>query len=241
MTLSDRQTEILIKIVKDYIDTADPVSSDFLKNKYELDLSSATIRMEMQKLADMGYISQPHTSAGRIPTDKGYRFFVDFLTQKQLEKIISRKVIDEIRRINKEIEDYLIFLQEFNKLLASVSSGLAISYLEKNKVFLKEGWENVFQGPEFSDSSMIKDFCRTVSYFEKNIENFDLGELPFQIFIGEELPLLKSSNFSIIISRYRFHNDQDGLLAIVGPKRMDYDKNILLVNSIIKMLEENNL
>ncbi len=77
--ITDRQADILNEIIKEYIKLASPVSSHSLEKKKGLNISSATIRNEMQKLTDEGYLCQPHTSAGRLPTDKGYRFFVDQL------------------------------------------------------------------------------------------------------------------------------------------------------------------
>jgi len=82
MELSARQKNILDIVVRDYIELARPVSSQYLENRYDFGICPATIRNEMQKLTDLGYLSQPHTSAGRVPTDKGYRLFVDSLMEK---------------------------------------------------------------------------------------------------------------------------------------------------------------
>jgi len=77
--LTDRRRHILRLIVEDYIDGALPVSSDAIARKMAVPVSSATVRNEMAALEDEGYIVQPHTSAGRVPSDKGYRYFVEFL------------------------------------------------------------------------------------------------------------------------------------------------------------------
>jgi len=79
METTQRQTEILNRLIQEYIDSARPVSSQLLEKKYDFSICPAMIRIEMQKLTDQGFICQPHTSAGRVPTDKGYRFFVDNL------------------------------------------------------------------------------------------------------------------------------------------------------------------
>ena len=81
--LNDRKKAILRSIVDDYIHTAQPVGSRAVSKKHELGLSSATIRNEMADLEELGYLAQPHTSAGRVPSDKGYRFYVDNLVQVQ--------------------------------------------------------------------------------------------------------------------------------------------------------------
>ena len=81
MDLSERKLKILQAIVGDYIRSAEPVGSRTLSKKYDMGISAATIRNEMSDLEEMGYIQQPHTSAGRIPSDKGYRFYVDQIMQ----------------------------------------------------------------------------------------------------------------------------------------------------------------
>ena len=87
MNLSSRQQKILIAIIEEYVKTADPVGSEELARLYNLSISSATIRNIMAELEREGYLYQPHTSAGRVPTDKGYRFFVNQITQKRLQKM----------------------------------------------------------------------------------------------------------------------------------------------------------
>src|SRR3989344_4263875 len=83
MLITDRQKDILDKIIQEYIDSAEPVPSQSLEKKYDLGLSPATIRGEMHKLTEQGFLYQPHTSAGRVPTDKGYRLFVNGLVDKE--------------------------------------------------------------------------------------------------------------------------------------------------------------
>lgn len=239
MELTDRQGQILNRVVKSYINLAEPVSSEYLKRKYRLSLSSATIRAEMQKLDDMGYLYQPHTSAGRAPTDKGYRYFVDSL--KKVEDIVDEKIGLEVARMRREVEDYLIFLKDFNSLLSSLSSGLMVSCFSGTDIFIKEGWNKTFEDPEFSSAEKIKDFMEMVSLFEKNVDVFNSEDTLTQIYIGKEAPISKSDDFSIIVSKCPFFDDRDGILAILGPKRMTYDKNLLLINSIIKTLKEKNI
>jgi len=94
MFLDERKKRILQSIIDDYISTAEPVGSRTVARKHELGLSSATIRNEMADLEEMGYLTQPHTSAGRIPSDKGYRFYVDQLMKQSeltMEEIYSIK------------------------------------------------------------------------------------------------------------------------------------------------------
>lgn len=94
--LSERKMQILKTLIDDYVQTAQPVGSRTISRKYELGLSSATIRNEMADLEEMGYITQPHTSAGRVPSDKGYRFYVDHLMQAYT---LAMEEIQQIRTV----------------------------------------------------------------------------------------------------------------------------------------------
>ncbi|MBP7174842.1 MAG: heat-inducible transcription repressor HrcA [Thermoclostridium sp.] len=98
--LNERKMQILKTLIDDYVQTAQPVGSRTISRKYELGLSSATIRNEMADLEEMGYITQPHTSAGRVPSDKGYRFYVDHLMQAHtlaMEEIAQIRTVMELR------------------------------------------------------------------------------------------------------------------------------------------------
>ena len=235
MTITERQKEILNRIVKEYIDLAQPVSSQSLEKKYDFGICPATIRIEMQKLTDTGFLYQPHTSAGRVPTDKGYRFFVDNLFEKGFPKEKDILKVEDL--IEREIGDRVRFLQSLTKNLASFSSNsLALGYLFDEDLFWKEGWEDVLGEPEFKETKVITDFADVIKHFEKEIEDIKINS-GIKVYIGKENPFSKVKDFSIIISKCHFPNDEKGVLAIAGPKRMAYDKNINLLNSLTKLLE----
>lgn len=112
MALEQRQKDILLKIVEEYIDSAQPISSKLLKEKYKFNLSPATLRLEMQELTKKGFLLQPHTSAGRVPTEKGYRFFVDEV-KKETEEFSFEDYLD------KDFENEINFIQFLAKNLPS--------------------------------------------------------------------------------------------------------------------------
>lgn len=237
MPTTERQERLLNTLTQEYIKSAKPVSSEFLEKKCKLGVCPATIRNEMQELTEMGYLFQPHTSAGRVPTDKGYRFFVDRLMEMHFENDLFFR---ELGEIEKETEDIFKFIETVTKNLASASSGLALAYLFGKDFFWKDGWGGVFQNPEFKEIDFVEDFIKTVENFERNIKDFvsqkeDLSGT--KIYIGKEKSILNSKDFSLIISESKFPQNEQGLLAILGPKRMAYDKNISLINSLIKELE----
>jgi transcriptional regulator of heat shock response len=231
MELTERQSQILNEIVNQYINSARPVSSQLLEKKHHFKICPATIRIEMQKLSDAGFIFQPHTSAGRVPTDKGYRFFVDNLMEEDFLKSFDLK-IDEL--ISRETGDTVKLLQTITRHLADFSSNLAMGYLFNEKILLKEGWEEVIQEPEFKETKFVSDFAEAVKNFEEEIEDMKLSSA-IEVFIGKENPFPKAKEFSMIISRCHFPDDE-GFLAIVGPKRMSYDKNINYLKSLISKL-----
>ena len=264
MGITKRQGEILNRIVQDYIDLATPVSSEFLEEKHHFGICPATIRIEMQKLTDADFLFQPHTSAGRVPTDKGYRFFVNNLLGKGIGK--EKDIFELEDLIEKEMGDTIKFLQSLErsegrrrmnvlrplersegwrrmnvlrlltKNLALFSSNLALGYLFDENIFWKEGWEEVLQEPEFKETNIIANFADVIKHFEEEIEGLKINS-GIKVFIGKENPFSKAKEFSIIISGCHLPNEKKGALAILGPKRMAYDKNINSLNSLTKLLE----
>ncbi len=235
MKTTERQTEILNTVVQEYIKSTQPVSSQLLERKYDFGISPASIRIEMQKLTDGGFLCQPHTSAGRIPTDKGYRFFVDRSIKENFLDL--NKDFETGDWLEKNIEDTFKFVQLLTKNLALSCSALALSYLFEKDFLWKEGWEEVLQEPEFQKPDYTLKFTKLLKKFEENIENLEMNS-EIKIYIGRENPFSKAKDFSTIISKCYFPKKQKGVLAIFGPKRMAYQKNINLVNSITKLLEE---
>ncbi|MBI2449984.1 MAG: hypothetical protein HYV47_00440 [Candidatus Nealsonbacteria bacterium] len=214
--ITERQGEILNRIVRDYIVLAEPISSKLLEKKHKLGISPATIRNEMQELADEGYLSQPHTSAGRVPTDKGYRFFVNELLKNSLN--IEKE-------LDKQIDDSFEFIKTATRFLAEESSELAFGYLADEKIVWKDGWQDIFEEPEFLEPGLAASFAKMIDDFEENIEELYLPEV--KIYIGKENPVSKVKDFSIITAGFN-----GGLFALLGPKRMSYDRNIKLIQEI---------
>ena len=232
MPITERQKDILGSLVKEYIDSARPVSSHFLETEYDFGVCPATIRNEMQKLTDIGFLSQPHTSAGRVPTDKGYRFFVDNLINRNIEEADFQFEIEE------EIEDTHRLLQNLTRQLAAASSNLALSYLADEKLCWKEGWEGVFQKPEFKEGNLVSSFTLLLKNFEEGIDKLNFSHPGIKIYIGRENPFPKARDFSIIVSTCHFPQKEKGVLAILGPKRMPYDKNIKSLSHLTSLFED---
>lgn len=233
--LSERQTEILNSIIREYIDLAEPVSSQLLEKKHYFGICPATIRIEMKKLTDDGFLFQPHISSGRVPTDKGYRFFVDDLLKKETPDFDSFLEIEE--SLKGDQEDIFKLASHLTKLLSQTSSNFAILHISERDFFLKEGWEEILKEPEFKEQALISDFTNFLKNLEEDIEALKINS-GINIRIGKENPFPKADDFSIISSRCRFPDEEKGIISLLGPKRMQYDRNINLINSVLKVFEK---
>jgi transcriptional regulator of heat shock response len=230
MNLTPRQEDILDSLVSEYIRFAQPIASQYLEERYDFGVSPATIRNELQTLSEEGYLEQPHTSAGRVPTDRGYRFFVDGGSKK--EKSQRPKQWEDV--FEKEVTDALEFAAYTARVLANESSGLAALYMESASLFFKEGWEDMLQEPEFEEQGSIKSFTRFLNDFEKNVASMSLGD-GIKVFIGRENPFSKVTDFSIMVAECDFPERGRGLVALLGPKRMAYSKNMHLLNEFSRI------
>jgi heat-inducible transcriptional repressor len=175
-----------------------------------------------------------------VPTNKGYRFFVDKLSEKH-KNILSKVPAGVLSEIKGGKDDEMKFMESLGKAVASFSSSLVFTYLDDKDILWKEGWKDVFQNPEFKEPNILEDFLGAVEGLENNIKSFMeefTGSENVQVYIGKENPALKSKEFSLIVSRARFPDRENGVLAILGPTRMEYGSNISLIQSLIKSLEE---
>lgn len=135
MTLDERKQKVLRAIINDYISTAEPVGSRTIAKKYDLGVSPATIRNEMADLEELGYIEQPHTSAGRVPSDRGYRYFVDCLMKKQqLTTDEEKKILGGYKT---KVKDVGTVLKQTNTIMSDITS-----------------YTSILTGPEFNKSSL---------------------------------------------------------------------------------------
>ena len=232
MQVSLRQKDILDKIVREYIGSARPISSQLLEKKYCFKVCPATIRIEMQRLTDRGYLFQPHTSAGRVPTDKGYRSFVDDLLEKELSDVSD---IMGIKKMLAQEKDFLKIVSRLTKFLAESSSNLAVSFVFQRNFVFKEGWGRILKEPEFEDKDLVSGFVELLENLEKEIENLDINSR-VRAYIGGEHPFGGARNFTTLVSQCHFSQRKKGILAILGPKRMDYNKNIGLLNLCKELL-----
>ena len=337
MELDERKCKILQAVIRNYLETGEPVGSRTISKYTDLNLSSATIRNEMSDLEEMGYIIQPHTSAGRIPSDKGYRFYVDtmleekerevdelkgLLTQKdekmdtllkrvarvlaantnyaamitapqyrgnklkfiQLSRVDARQLlavivvegnvikntilnVDEmlddetLRKLNILLNTHLngLSIEEINlamisalKQQAGIHSSIvgevidavaeAIKSDEDLKIYTS-GANNILKYPELTDnrekaSELINVFEEKQTLTELVSENLaDENGTGIQVYIGNEMPVQSMKDCSVVTATYELGEGMRGTIGIIGPKRMDYDKVVGTLKTLMNQLD----
>lgn len=339
MELDERKTKILMAIIQTYLDTGEPVGSRTISKLPDLNLSSATIRNEMADLEDMGYLTQPHTSSGRIPSDKGYRFYVDQLMKDkmsevdemkevvlekadkvdqllqqvakmlanstnyasvisasqskknklrfiQLSKVDERQILVVIMIDNNNIKNKLIntaepveeedvvklnlllntflqglTLQEINmeiiqklkaqasgysKVISDVIDAIAEAIQEEDDTEVyTSGATNLLNYPELGGREEAKALISTfeekeelANMIEENLDKSDDGEdRRIQVYIGSESPVTSMKDCSIVTATYELEEGVQGTIGIIGPKRMDYQKVVKNLQTMMNTLD----
>lgn len=224
--ISTRKQIILETIVREYIKSAQPVSSGILVEKYKLKVSPATVRNEMMELEDEGYIYQPHTSSGRVPTEKAYRLHLEGLrldSKRTSARDSALKELDKVFELDEST------FRTTAKLIAELADGAVFWAFHKNDLYYT-GISNLFSQPEFKQAGAVCDVSIIIDRLEDIIddifEDLDLGE---KILIGGDNPF---GNFlSTALAKYKYKNSH-GLLGILGPMRMDYERNLKIIKFI---------
>lgn len=339
MELDARKVTILKAIIKTYLETGEPVGSRTISKFSDLKLSSATIRNEMSDLEEMGYILQPHTSAGRIPSDKGYRFYVDQILSEKDQEVTEMKElmiqrVDRVELLLKKLaqvlaantnyaalisgpqyhQNKLKFIQlskvDVNKLLVvtvvegniikntiidvkepvgdeellnlnillnTSLNGLTIEEInlgvisrlkeqaglhsqvvdlvlnevadairadEEDLQIYTSGATNIFKYPELADGERAS---RLLSTFEqKDVlqdlidevnQNENSSDTGIQVYIGDEMPVQSMKDCSVVTANYELGEGLRGTIGIIGPKRMDYEKVVNTLRTMMNQLE----
>lgn len=335
MKLDDRKWTILKAIIKTYLETGEPVGSRTISKYADLNLSSATIRNEMSDLEDMGYILQPHTSAGRIPSDAGYRLYVDRMMEEKEQEVLEMKELmiqrqDKMELVLKQLVKVLAsntnyaamisgpqyhrtklkfiqlslisenqilavivsqnnvvknkFIQiehgldqntvlELNIMLNSALNGLTLEEINLATIArLKEqagihgevvnrvldavaetiqsenevevytsGATNIFKYPELSSSEKASELISAFEEKKDLIEMIDSDkskETGIQVYIGQESQLQTMHDCSVVTATYELGEGMYGRIGIIGPKRMDYDKVVGTLQTMMAQLDQ---
>lgn len=234
--MTDRQRAILNAIVEEYAEIASPVGSVTLAKLFNV--SSATIRSEMAKLEELGYIESPHTSAGRIPTDKGYRAYVNSLTDAhdaEPKRIADRSthVLDTRVQTYGDAADRAI--RSAVDSLVELTGNLGIATIG-DQLYMN-GISNLFSQPEYISGAHVQAVAQLLDNLEPWLREV-VPNKPLNVFIGSENPIGKTSGATLIISKFRSPFSDCSYIGVLGPTRQDYARVMRLVRHTGAMLEE---
>lgn len=230
--MTERQLQILSSIIEQYAEVASPVGSSLLAKVFNV--SSATIRAEMAELERLGYITQPHTSAGRIPTDKGYRLYVNNLGQEKetmpavrAERALTARVSSGgmPERTIRNAVDTLVELTH-NLGLATIGNQLYMS-----------GLSNLFGQPEFMQRGQVQQVAQLLDNLEPWLREAAPNE-PLSVYIGRENPIGRTAGCSLIISKFHSSYSDQSYIGVLGPTRQSYRDVMMLVRHAGEQLEE---
>ncbi len=222
--LTQRQIEILRAIIEEYINTAEPVGSETLEKKYNLSASPATIRNEMVRLSELGYLRKPHSSAGRVPTPEGMKLYVrELMREKELSTVeevaLKENVWDYRERMQR-------FLKEATKSLADKTGAVAIATNNEGDIFYS-GSANILDMPEFFDIDITKTLLSALDeydYFHNITQQTISDEIDEEIHIlmGDDLGSRLKGPYSFVYTHYETPLQGSGEIGVIGPVRLNY-------------------
>jgi heat-inducible transcriptional repressor len=228
-----RQQKILSAIVEQYAEVASPVGSSLLARVFNV--SSATIRAEMAELERLGYIMQPHTSAGRVPTDRGYRLYVNELINAtheiQPERRAERALATRVQMGG--VPEYTI--RSAVDTLVELTQNLAVATIG-NQLYMS-GLSNLFGQPEFINGLQVQQVAGLLDNLEPWLREAAPNE-PLSVYIGAENPIGRAAGCSLIISRFRSPFSDNSYIGTLGPTRQSYRDVMMLVRRAGQELEE---
>lgn len=237
--LTQRQTSLLKTIIDEYIETATPVGSEGLDKKYNLGVSPATIRNEMVLLTKSGYLKQPHTSAGRVPTPKAMKFYIDqLMEEKQMSLVDEVKAKEEVWDSRDDLDR---LMDEATRALAQRTKSLAVAAVKdpRKDRFWHAGHSYVFGNPEFSNVIA----CQSLFSILEEMDKLDRlffgvrGASPLEVFFGEELGWPELASTGIVSTHFNVRG-MPGALSVIGPERADYGTVIPILRYFGNLIEE---
>jgi heat-inducible transcriptional repressor len=235
--LTQRQIDVLKSIIEEYINTAEAVGSETLEKKYNLGASPATIRNEMVKLTELGYLKKLHTSAGRAPTPQGMKFYV-----KQLMKEKEMSIAETVSTKEK-LWDYRgkinPFMKEVTKSLANKTKALAVVTTDDGDIFCS-GYSNILDMPEFYDINITRSLLAAIDEFEyfHNLFSGILESEDVHVLLGEELgPRLKGP-YGFVYANFETPKHLKGEIGVLGPTRLNYTSVVPTVRYFGELIEE---
>lgn len=227
MNLSSRQAQILKTVIEEYTSTAEPVGSITLEKKYNLGVSPATIRNEMVALTKMGFLAQPHTSAGRTPTPLALKYYVrELLKEQELsvaeEVAVKEKVWDQRFEVEK-------FLHQLTRVLADTTNALAVACTSRGDVY-HSGYVHILDNPEFYDIDVAREVLVLIDEFNdlNTIFSKAAGEEPVHVLVGDDIDAKGLESLGMIFTDFKAPQ-LSGSLGVIGPARLNYPQLIPVI------------
>jgi len=231
-----RKDRILAIVIGRYIKTVSPVGSQYITEEHDLDVSPATVRNILADLEEEGYLMHPHTSAGRMPTQQGYRYYVDHLMDEiQLLEGEKRRITQEYKHHARQLEDLVEKTSQVISDLTHYTSIVSLDDGDEYKIICK-GTSYVVGYPDSTDIVKIQAILKILEEKERLMELINRTlDKKIEIYIGHEMALKDMDSCSLAIS----HFEKDGMkgrIAVLGPTRMQYDRVVSTLEYISQIL-----
>ncbi len=229
--MTPRQGRLLKAIIDEFINSAEAVGSVNLANKHHLGVSPATIRNEMSALVKQGYLAKPHSSSGRVPTNLGFRYFIESLLDEleELEVASTTSMKEQLFQSRFNADD---LLTRAVSLLATSTNLLALSLLQHRVYYA--GLANLLAQPDYRDMEEIRELFKVIEDSDQLLAIFNRyqGLKKIKILIGEDTGFGSFAKSSLIFTPIKLHGEAHGFMALIGPNRMDYAHNIPLLEYV---------
>ncbi len=234
--LTQRQIEILKSLIEEYIETAEAVGSETIEKKHNLSASPATIRNEMVKLSEYGYLKKTHSSAGRVPTAQGIKFYVrELMKEKELSTVEEVKLKESVWDHREKMQR---FLKEVTRSLAEKTSALAVVTTNDGDVYCS-AYANILEMPEFFDIDVTKTLLEALDAygsFESIFSNVH-DEDDIHVLIEDELGSTLKGPYGFIFTEYSTPLQIQGRIGVLGPARLHYTSIIPTVRYFGNLIE----
>lgn len=226
--MNTRQEQLLTLVIEKYIATAQPIGSKFLVSEAGLDWSEATVRNELRELEETGFLTHPHTSAGRIPTEAGYKYYLEKIDWEKIK--VGKKETEALESFF-GFEDKIQAQKNLAKVLAAITQETVIFAFSQNSIYYT-GLSNLFSKPEFVELGIVGDVSQVFDRCEDCIPGFyDAVSADIKFFVGTEHP------FGNMLSAASFKFG-DSLLILLAPTRTDYKRNYSLLQLVKEILNK---
>lgn len=228
--MTERQQTLLKHLVEAHIESAGPISSSVLVDRSDLGVSSATIRNDLVALEERGYITSPHTSAGRIPTEKGYRFYIEWFVKP------DKKVATERQALKRrgQAEDRALRVRRLAKALSELT-GQAVVLSESPEQSYATGISRLLAMPEFHDRARVLRLAEMMDTRDRWLQRF-YDEMPqeVRVLLGDESPF--GEHMTSMAISYKTPSQSQGMITLIGPMRMNYEYNMALLREVKRLL-----